>query len=225
MKPYKVNKVIRETTDVVTLWLINAQGGHANFTAGQYVTVYFPDLDIPEGKAYSLSSIPGDQHLAITVKKIGVYSSRLHELRIGDELLVSEPYGFLNPQFDAPIVAIAGGVGISPLLSIMRDTLGRDPNRRIDLWYSNRTIDDIVFADTLKDLSARYRNFRVQHFITQMDNVPKPYKPGHINIAKQKLPADSFYFICGRESFVGDIWHALVAVGVAEEKIATETFY
>jgi ferredoxin-NADP reductase len=107
----------------------------------------------------------------------------------------------------------------------MRNTLGRDPNRRIDLWYSNRTTDDIVFLDTLKNLSARHRNFRVQHFITQMDSVPKTYRLGRIDIAKQKLPADSFYFICGRESFVGDIWHALVATGVAEDKIATETFY
>jgi ring-1,2-phenylacetyl-CoA epoxidase subunit PaaE len=225
MKPYKVTKVIRETADVVTLWLADEQGGHPNFTAGQYVTVCFPDLGIPEGKAYSLSSIPGDQHLAITVKKIGVYSSRLHELKVGDELLVSEPYGFLNPEFDTAIVAIAGGVGISPLLSIIRDTFEHDSNRRIDLWYSNRTTNDIVFADILKDLSARHQNFRVQHFITQMKSAPKPYKLGRIDIAKQKLPADSFYFVCGRESFVGDIWHALVAAGVAEEKIATETFY
>ncbi|MCL1963406.1 FAD-binding oxidoreductase, partial [Candidatus Saccharibacteria bacterium] len=86
MEKYKVMKVVRETPDVVTLYLADTRGGHADFVAGQYVTVLFPDLDVPGGKAYSISSTPSDPHLALTVKKIGVYSTRLHELREGDEL-------------------------------------------------------------------------------------------------------------------------------------------
>ncbi|MCL2037750.1 FAD-binding oxidoreductase [Candidatus Saccharibacteria bacterium] len=231
MKPYVITKVIRETPDVVTLHFLDKEGKRPNFIAGQYVTVLFPDLNVPEGKAYSLSSAPSDPYLAITVKKLkpGNYSSRLHTLKVGDELLVSEPYGFLNPQFDAPLIMIAGGVGIAPLMSIMRDTLANDPSSEIELWYSNQTIDQIVFKKQLDDMTKDHKQFHVKHFITQQTNLPDSYEKGRIDIAKilnrQKPEPEKFYFICGRQNFVGDIWHALVVAGVAENKIATETFY
>jgi nitric oxide dioxygenase len=230
MKPYKIVEKILETADVVSLRLVDAKtGGRPDFIAGQYVTVLFPDLDVPAGKAYSLSSAPRDSYLQITVKEIGVYSSRLHELKVGDELLVSEPYGFLNPEFDAPIVAIAGGVGVAPIMSIIRDALEREPNRAIDLWFSNHTRDDIVFKKSLKSLATRHKKLQVKHFITREQKLPAGYEAGRIDVAKtlsaRKHSPETFFFICGRESFVGDIWRALVAAGVAEDKIATETFY
>ena len=229
MKPYKIIEVIRETASVVTLRLVDDKGERPNFIAGQYVTVLFPDLDVPSGKAYSLSSTPSDPYMAITVKKAGIYSSRLHELKVGDKLLVSESYGFLNPNFDGPIIAIAGGIGIASLFSIIRDTLNRDPARPISLWYSNRTTKDIVFANEITDLTARYEQLQVKHFITRQDKVPSGFRKGRINIGKalaEETPSpDSFYFICGHEGFVGDIWRALVEAGISEDKIATEAFY
>jgi ferredoxin-NADP reductase len=231
MKPYVITKVIRETPDVVTLLFIDKEGKQPDFIAGQYITVLFPDLDVPSGKAYSLSSVPNDQSLAITVKKLkpGNYSARLHTLQVGDELLISEPYGFLNPKFDVPLVMIAGGVGIAPLMSIMRDTLTNDPQHKIELWYSNQTINSIVFKEKLENLAENFSNFHIQHFITRQKNLPANYESGRIDVAlilsKQKPDHSKFYFICGRENFVGDIWRALVAAGVAENKIATETFF
>jgi ferredoxin-NADP reductase len=228
MKPHKIIKVIRETPDVVTLRFVDADGQHANFIPGQFVTISFPDLDVAEGKAYSLSSLPDDSFLAVTVKKIGQYSSRLHELKSGNEMLVSEPYGFLNPQFDMPIVCIAAGVGISPLLSIIRDTLKRDSRRDVRLWYSNRTCEDIVFAKELDKLQTKHQNFSIKHFITR-EKVTGNYENGRIDIAKilsaEKLDPATFFLVCGAESFVGAMWHALVDNGISKSKIATETFF
>ncbi len=225
MKPHRITKIIRETPDVVTLQFVNANDSHLDFIAGQYVTVLFPDLDVPEGKAYSLSSAPTDKFMSITVKKLGQYSSRLHSLKVGDELLVSEPYGFLNPQFDSPLVLIAGGVGIAPLWSILRDTLTKDPTREIELWYSNQNVESIVFQEDLEKLKKQFKGLRVRHFLTRADKIPRGYEKGRIKVSQQSLKPESFYFICGRQSFVGDIWHDLVAAGVLENKIATETFY
>lgn len=229
MKSHRITEVICETPDVVTLRFVDETDGHADFVAGQFVTVLFPDLDVPSGKAYSLSSTPNDPFLAITVKKLGIYSSRLHELKVGDEMLVSPPYGFLNPQFDGPIVMIAGGVGVSPLWSIVRDALAKDSQRDIQLWYSNRTLDDIVFAKELTDLAGRFEQFGVRHFITRQAKIPAGYEKGRIDVAKMlsqsKSTPSTFFFICGHENFVGDIWRNLVAAGVPENQLATETFY
>jgi len=230
MKMHKIIERINETDDVVSLRLIDSEtGAHPKFIAGQYVTILFPDLNVPSGKAYSLSSISSDPFLQITIKKLGVYSSRLHELKVGDEILVSEPYGFLNPEFDTPTVMIAGGVGIVPIMSIIRDTLLRDPKRRIELWFSNRTIDDIVFVKELDDLSAKHKNFCIKHFITQQKKLPPGYELGRINVtkmlSKKNYDSETFFFICGREEFVGSMWHALTNAEISDNKIATETFF
>jgi ferredoxin-NADP reductase len=230
MKPYKIIAKIPETADVLSLRLVDGEkGGQPDFIAGQYVTVLFPELGVPSGKAYSLSSSPSDDYLQITVKKIGEYSSRLHQLEIGDELLVSEPYGFLNPEFDAPIMAIAGGVGIAPIISIIRDALERKTSHQIELIYSNRTIDDIVFRKDLENLMSEHKQLRIKHFITRQQKLPVGFRAGRIDVKKilaRRMPSpETFYFICGREDFVGDMWRGLIASSVPENKIATETFF
>ena len=229
MEKYKIIRKIQETPDVITLHFVDKNGKHPSFIAGQYVTVLFPDLNIAEGKAYSISSAPSDPFLALTIKKIGLYSSELHKLREGDELLISQPYGFLNPQFNMPIVMIAGGVGISPLMSIIRDTLEKNPKREIQLWYSNHAPSDIIFERELNELKTIYKQFKIEHFITQDKTANEKYNQGRINIAetisRMKPDAKSFYFICGRESFAGDMWRALVEAEIDAKNIATETFY
>jgi ferredoxin-NADP reductase len=229
MKPYKIVDRIQETPDVISLRFVDENDTHPSFIAGQYVTILFPDLNVPSGKAYSLSSMPSDRFLQITVKKSGSYSSRLHELKIGDEMLVSEPYGFLNPEFDAPIVAIAGGVGIAPLISIVHDTLERSPRHQIELWNSNRTVGDIVFARELENLPKQYKNVVIKNFVTRQQNLPKEFISGRIDVPKllatKKRDPETFFFICGREDFVGEMWRKLTENGVLDSKIATEAFF
>ena len=78
-----VRRVRRETDDTVTIYF-EVPGYDFCYTAGQYITVFFDDSSTPEGKAYSLSSAPHEKWLSITVKKVGEYSGRLHDLRAGD---------------------------------------------------------------------------------------------------------------------------------------------
>ena len=229
MEKYKVVKVIRETADVVTLHLVDGAKGHPNFIAGQCVSVLIPGFDMPGGKAYSISSIPSDPHFSLTIKEVGAYSKALCGLAVGDELSISQPYGFLNPQFHDPIVAIAGGIGISPLISIIRDTLEHDSTRPIQLWYSVATATDVVFRDQLDELSSRYEQFHVEYFVTRDKNPGDGYNVGRIDVAKTlaRLNPDpaSLYIICGHDNFSGDIWRALAAAEVMDNKIATETFF
>lgn len=217
----KVLKKVQNTPDVVTLHF-TVGGKVLDYVAGQYVTVYFDDTSVKTGKAYSLSSAPGDKAMSITVKNIGLFSGKLHSLELGDEFLVSKPYGFFNVKNDLPIVAIAAGVGISPIWSIIRDEL--DTGRPIELLYSNKTEKDIVFKQEIGALRPK-KNFKVRHFVTRENN--GKYISRRIDSPKILGPHEPKrnYYICGSQDFVSAMWGLLSQAGVGEAAISTETFF
>lgn len=213
----KLKKKVIETSDVVTLYF------KVPFTykAGQYVTVYFDETGDKAGRAYSLSSYPGDKLASITVKKVGLFSGKLHKLEVGDTLEISQAYGFLMVDDDKPILAIAGGVGIAPIWSILRYTLAEDGNRRVVLLDSNKTADDIVFKDKIDVLERRYPNFEVNQFITREG------RNRHVDIERDLPPdyLDMQIYICGPVDFVKEIWVQLKSKNVSDDQVATESFY
>src|SRR5664279_3246073 len=213
MKTYTVSRNIQETHDVHTLEFVDSKGKHPSFTSGQYVTVHFPDLGVPEGKAYSISSVPDDAFMAITVKAIGPYSKRLCSLKTGDKMQVSEPYGFLYDEQDHPVVCIAGGVGISPLWSIMRSALKFNAARLVRLVHSNRTTQDIIFHDAVQQRAKEYASFKVTHHVTrEADLADKNFVGNRIHIPTllaTDIPKDAHFVLCGTVQFVTDIYRAL----------------
>ncbi|MGB2787019.1 MAG: ferredoxin--NADP reductase [Candidatus Saccharimonadaceae bacterium] len=217
----KLTGVKHETHDVVTLSFTRP----FQFTAGQYISVYFDDLPWPEGKAYSLSSKPSDKHTSITIKNIGgPYSSRLCDMKVGDKLEISQPYGHFNPQTSAPIVGISAGVGISPIWSVLSHELeqGKD---NIHLICSNKTPEDIVFRDEITAISDKTK---VRHHITRAEvDEDANHKNGRINIGEilTEIPREAKFLLCGSVDFVRSIWRQLVAEGISEKQISTETFF
>ncbi|HXK39573.1 MAG TPA: FAD-binding oxidoreductase, partial [Candidatus Paceibacterota bacterium] len=157
-----------ETPDVTTLSLAFERGVQPSFIPGQYVTVYVPELGTPEGKAYSISSAPDDPFLSITVKKMGRFSDHLCELQKEQKLAVSAPYGFFYSEEAAtPLSMVAGGIGIIPLMSMIRHLVRNDPKRLLSLWYSNRTTRGIVFRDELAELERSTPSLSVHHHVTR----------------------------------------------------------
>lgn len=229
MEEYVVNRVTKETPEVVTIFFSRSDGTYPDFMAGQFLTVQFPDLGVPEGKAYSLSSISGDEHMSITVKAIGPYSNRLCGLRKGDSFFGSQPYGFLFEDTGAPLVCVAAGVGISPVWSVIRSVLRTDRNRKIVLLYSNKTVDDIVFADDIYLASIEHRNFVVHHHITRQSNIEGNYRRARIGSEDIKSlggeSTESDYLLCGSEEFVVSMYRAIRSSGTPESRISTEIFF
>ena len=217
----KVLRKIQNTPDVVTLYFV-PQNKTIVYTAGQYVTVYFEDTDEKNGKAYSLSSIPSGIEISITVKKIGLFSSKLHELEPGDGLLISKPYGFFNVKNKLPIVAIASGVGISPIWSIIRDELGN--SRSMTLLYSNKTTNDIVFKDEI-DLLSSQKKIASKYFITRQPGSSFINRRIDITDVQEFIDGKTSFYICGSQDFVGAMWRLLSSQGVNERAISTETFF
>ncbi len=223
---YRVREKIAEAPAVFTLKLSREDGTTPSYLPGQFITIYFPELGTPEGKAYSISSAPFEPTLAITVKKMGEFSNRLCALQTGDALVASRPCGyFFSESRESSLVLIAAGIGIAPFRGIILDALQHNPKREIFLFYSNRTVSDIIFANLLTSLPA----VTVIHFITREMSVPQEMRCGRMSAASLletigEAPNPEF-LICGSISFVRDLWRELQKAGVAEECIYTEAFF
>ncbi len=227
---YVVLKKTAEAPGVFTLTLALARGGIPHFIAGQFITVYFPGSGVAEGKAYSMSSDPKESSISITVRAIGEFSNRLCALHPQDSITASLPYGYFSSEDNnSELVLIAAGIGITPFRSIIRDALGKNPIRKIALFYTSETMADIVFKNELDELQASHQNFVVHYFITRESNV----RAGMTNrrmcvddiLAEAKHFDKTEFLICGAIAFVRDFWRGLHAGGVPADAIYTEAFF
>lgn len=226
---YIVKEKIQETKNVVTLKL-SCDAGVPEYKAGQFITVYFDDTGNTEGKSYTISSEPSEQTLNITVKDMGQFSHKLCTMNIGDIVEASSPYGyFYSESENVTLVMIAGGIGVTPFRSMIADSLKNNPSRKLILFYSNKTTDNIVFENEFEDMQKIYSNFLVRNYITQQDAKKEGFNNGRIKVVdileEIKNIKDKELLICGSIPFVRDFWKGLKDSGISEETIYTEAFF
>lgn len=226
---YKIKDVKKETVNVSTLTL-SYDGIMPTFRAGQFITVFFPETGHIEGKSYSISNIISPNSFTITIKSIGVFSNKLIALEVGDKLSASFPYGYFYTESEtSSLILISGGIGVAPFKSIIQESLLKTPNRRIILFYSNKTPEDIIFKNKWEELATKYPNtFKINHYITQL-NTESSMKSGRIPVTdiieQSKNLTDPEFFLCGSIAFVRDYWRGLKEAGVPEISIYTEAFF
>lgn len=219
-----------EAPGVTTITFGEASGDAVPFLPGQYLTVYFKDSTTHEGKAYSLSSAPGER-LAITVRAIGEFSNKIAALKPGDRLAVSRPYGFFTPESNlSPLVLIAGGIGIAPMRSIVRESRAGQATRQIALFHSARTLGDAIFRPEFLTLAQTMPNFSMTYFVTREE------PPGEDKVLAGRMNAKTVlkrtpwsehteFLVCGSIPFARDLWRDLREHGVSEDRILTEAFF
>jgi len=226
------------------------RGALPAFMPGQFLTIQLNVTDSSTGKVgevvrcYSLSDGPGLDHYRISVKRIpppagsadlppGLASGFLHDfVQEGDILAVRAPAGhfFLEPG-DGPVVLIAGGIGITPMLSMLNATLARENPREIWLFYGVRNGAEHVMKAHLEMLAERYPNFRLHVCYSQPspgDVRGRDYRhEGYVDITllRQMLPLKPFHFyVCGPRAMMEALVPALDAWGVPEANIHYEAF-
>lgn len=222
-----------EAERVITLKFKFGKNNKPSFIPGQYLIVYLEGQSGPEGKAYTISSIPSDELLAITVKKIGRFSTALHDLKVGSTITVEGPMGNFYPdEQNREIVCLAAGIGITPFFSIIRAYVEENflKDKKIHLFYSNKTKEDAAFFNELNKFSEDNKNLKLFHYLTRQkikDGHVKEFNRIDIKSIKNKLKrlGDKDYFICGPIRFVSDFRRSLLDSGVDEIKIHTEAFY
>src|ERR1700759_3731202 len=236
-----VNDLKRETPDAVsmTFAIPGELAEDYAFAPGQYLTLRTTMDGEEVRRSYSICSSPDDRELRIAVKKVdgGAFSSwALDELKPGDELDVMTPTGRFGvahaPDQARVYVGFAAGSGITPLLSILKGVLAREPHSRFFLFYGNRSTSSMLFLEELEELKDRFmQRFSLFHVISGEEQ-DIPILHGRLDgekvrvLLRSLVPAASVdhVFICGPMGMSEDIEATCREIGIAEDRIHVERF-
>ena len=225
----KVLAVIDQTEDIRTFRLRRPTG--FDYKPGQFLTVQIPVGGKPLIRCYSICTAPSTREfLEISVKRQGVVSGALHRMvGTGSELLVRRPAGpFVYPADDPrPLVLLAGGVGITPLISMLRHAVASEPKRKVTLVLSVREPKDIPFRDELLTVSSRHPQARVVVAVTRGGTGPGFHAgrvDGELIRHLTGEPADAVYCICGPQPMIEGMKSLLASLGVPPGRVRAEAF-
>jgi len=169
----RVVEIIPQTATAKTFWFERVDGPLPPFRAGQYVNVLVNIEGVRTSRPYSISSTPMAERLELTVRdKPGGFVAPylFNELKVGDVLETTGPAGhfYYEPLIDGEdLVFLAGGSGITPFMSMIRDTVQRQRPLRIKLLYGSRTPEDVIFRGELEELAANHSNFTFSLVISE----------------------------------------------------------
>jgi ferredoxin-NADP reductase len=230
----EVTELVQETPRVGTLLLqIPEWPGHL---AGQHVDVRLTaDDGYQAQRSYSIATAPDDSRIAITVERLvdGEVSPYLvGELKVGDKLELRGPIGgyfVWRPDDERPLLLIAGGSGIVPLMAMVRHRALANNKAPTRLLYSSRAFEDIIYRAELERLAAAGNGLTVAHALTR--SRPPDWKGYARRIDGDMLrdvawPKEQspLVFVCGPTSFVETAASLLVDSGYDPSWIKTERF-
>ncbi|MEM1320076.1 MAG: ferredoxin--NADP reductase [Bacteroidota bacterium] len=251
-----VKSIESETKDTVsvTFDLPASLQEDFQYTQGQYLTLKFDLKGQSARRAYSMSSSPVEEDLTVTVKKVqgGLVSTHICEqLRAGTSVEVMPPQGRFFTELDEAnrktYYLFGAGSGITPLQSILKTVLEKEPKSKVCLLYGNRNEDSIIFKEELDRLQQRYAGqLVVVHTLSQPHQKRKGGLSGFFGgktiswtgrvgridaVAVQQLLADhpkggteAEYFICGPNNMISTVEQALDVLGINKERIHAEHF-
>ena len=239
-----VNKVVKETEDATSIYLDIPSELKEQYTyiPGQYLTFEAEINGEMVRRAYSLCTSPyTDAVPAITVKKVedGRMSNYLNNnIKANDTLNVMVPNGKFTLSVDDSAqnhyVLFGGGSGITPLMSITKSVLDKEPNSRITLIYCNRNENSVIFKEELKDMETKHSDRLTIHH--SYDVAPNGWDglSGYLTenkiaeILSTKIGGAFYrmchYYICGPTPLMDVVKSGLKASGVADSNVNTEYF-
>lgn len=239
--PLKVKEVRPETEECVSVAfeLPEELQEDFQFLPGQYLTLKAQINGEEIRRSYSICTSPLDRELRVAVKKVpeGRFSTFANEqLKAGDELEVMTPMGRfhteLDPAHEKEYVAFAAGSGITPIMSIMKSVLSKEPKSLFTLFYSNRMIDSIIFREQIEGLKNQYMGrLRLFHVLSR-EKLGSPLMSGRITAEKCEQFYDKLidptqiddFFLCGPQPMIEAIRETLLDRGVDRKKIHFELF-
>ena len=210
------------------------------FKAGQHLTLRTMLGGEEVRRNYSLCTAPDDSDWLVTVKRIGggLFSNWVgDQLKPGDTVDVMPPHGSFTTEFDAStarhLVGIAGGSGITPVMSLIRTLLKQEPNSRFTLLYGNRDSSSIIFLEALAGLKDKHLGrLEVYHFLDAEEQDIDLFN-GMLDRARLDEAIDHLvlgaadvdgWFICGPGPMMDAAEGALLDRSIAKERIHIERF-
>jgi uncharacterized protein len=247
-RKFQVSKKVQEGGGICSFYLSpHDKKSIPTFKPGQYLTfeLSIPGQDKKVIRCYSISDSPQTDHFRISVKKIlppkddkaakpGLVSSYLHEeVQEGDILDVKAPAGhfFLDTSKRTPVVLIGGGVGITPVLSMLNAIIASGTKREVWFFLGVRNKEEHVFQKHLQQIAQTQDHIRLHVCYSapgSNDRKGEDYTHAErvtVELLKKVLPSNNFeYFICGPSAMMNSIVTDLKKWGVPEKGIHFEAF-
>lgn len=219
---YRISAV-RQLGDITELTL-EPQGKPLEFTPGQFVFLSLDDKTIgTEQHPFSIVSAPTDAFLKLSIKHSGDYTKRLVLAKAGIRAKIYGPYGMFGEKSvvrNKDEVWIAGGIGITPFMSLLRYYATKSPQKNIWLFYSTRKQQDAAYVEEISRLAKIQPHIRFFHQATDRGE-----KLTANLVAKTAGGiADKQFFLCGPVGMVEDLWEQFVSLGVKPRNLIYEEF-
>jgi nitric oxide dioxygenase len=232
-------------SDVITSFVLEPVDGGpvGDFEPGQYtsLTIQVPRLGLQQIRQYSLSDAPNGRNYRISVKReggpdpeqAGYVSTLLHDqVQVGDRIRLAPPYGnfFINVKATTPVVLISGGVGLTPMISMLNRVL-QSPGREIVFVHGARNSAMQAMRDHVRAMAAQHPKLKT--FIFYNEPLPEDQLGRDFDylglvdiepIASAVLLPDADFYICGPIPFMRQQHDALIAHGIKEPRVHYEVF-
>jgi predicted ferric reductase len=199
---------------------------------GQFAFITPVTENVPkEEHPFTISSTPSrPEVLQFVIRSLGDWTSKISRLKVGESIFIDGPYGLFSHIISSerdPIIMIAGGIGITPMLSMLRYMADVDDPRQILLIWSNKTKEHIVFPDEFKALEQRLQNFNIIHLITRENegaNQIGRLDQNRLETLLKGWRRTSNIFICGPLEMMKEMTRAVQKIGFSSARVYKEEF-
>lgn len=222
---------IKSETSTIRSIRLNLTGQKFPFKPGQYCLIQVPGTEEGDDRALSIASAPTRTNALVfaTRQSQSSYKKAFFKLKPGDMVTVTGPTGrFVYDEGIPYTVFLSGGIGITPLKSMIEYAVDRNLNNRLVLLFGNNFPDEIPFRQQIDDLSSTSQNLKVVHVVSEPGVSGWTGETGRINesmIKKHVSDTDKAqYFICGPPGMVASLRSILEQMAVPKEQIKIENF-
>lgn len=235
VRPFRVVDRKIEAEGVITLVLAPADGqAMFSFLAGQFVMLHLSEPNgTPWAKAaYSIAGAPVESRdsFELAIKLAGDFTKRVFALQIGDQVGVQGPYGVFTLRPAATrLVLFGGGIGVTPLRSMLREVLLNNDPREVVLFYCDRTRDSLAYEREFRELAAAHSRFRPVFLLTRETPSEWDGEITRLDEAMMEKYLGGFdnanYCMCGPQEFMKMIHETLARRGVdVKTRLQRESF-
>jgi ferredoxin-NADP reductase len=238
MQQFETQLLSKEAVAEGTMAFHLAKPEGFRFAAGNAVNVTLVDPPQTDGKGntrtFSIVSAPADSTVTFATRmRDSAFKRVLKDAPAGTRMGLAEPGGefTLDPADTRPAVLLAGGIGVTPFVSMSRHAANERLARPLWLFFSNRRPEDAPFLDELMALGRRNPNYRCVATMTEMDKSARPWRGelGFVDQAMLRRHLESLstavYYIAGPPAMVEAMQEMLAAAGVGADAVRTDEFY